>query len=74
VEILSLIISNQITEKNCDVLEVPAMQAKRIAKNGTIGIFCPSHIAEMERYDASISAMKRLWFNIKFGDNIQKDT
>lgn len=50
------------------------MQANRLPYNGTIGIFCPSHVADMERYALSIATMKRLGFNVKFGANIQKDT
>ena len=50
------------------------MQAKRIPKNGTIGIFCPSHIAEVERYAPAVAAIERLGFNIKFGANVYKDT
>ena len=50
------------------------MQAKKLQRNGTIGIFCPSHIADMKRYDPSVSALERLGFNVKFGANVQKDT
>jgi len=50
------------------------MQAKRLPKNGTIGIFCPSHIANMERYAPIIAKIERLGFNVKLGANIQKDT
>jgi muramoyltetrapeptide carboxypeptidase len=50
------------------------MQAKRLPKNGTIGIFCPSHVADMERYNLSIAAMERLGFNVRMGENVQKDT
>lgn len=50
------------------------MQANRMSCNGTIGIFSPSHVADMEQYAGSIAAMKRLGFNVKLGENIQKDT
>lgn len=50
------------------------MQAKRIANGGTIGIFCPSHVADMERYDLQISSMIRYGFKVKLGDNFTKDT
>ena len=50
------------------------MQAKRLPPNGTIGIFCPSHVADMSRYSPAVSAIERLGFNIKQGANIQKDT
>jgi len=50
------------------------MQAKRMPPGGTIGIFCPSHVADMERYNAIIDAARRLGFKIKLGDNITKDT
>jgi muramoyltetrapeptide carboxypeptidase len=50
------------------------MKAKRIPHNGTIGIFCPSHVANMERYAPTIAAIERLGFNVKLGANILKDT
>ena len=50
------------------------MQAKRMPNNGTIGIFCPSHVADMNRYARSTAAMERLGFKVKLGANIQKDT
>jgi len=50
------------------------MQAKRLSQGGTIGVFCPSHIADMERYTRSIAVLERLGFNLKFGANIQNDT
>jgi len=51
-----------------------SIQAKRMPPGGTIGIFCPSHVADAERYDSIFSAVKRLGFNVKPGDNIKKDT
>jgi muramoyltetrapeptide carboxypeptidase len=50
------------------------MTAKRIPKDGTIGLFCPSHVADMERYDRVVAAMKRLGFRVRLGANVQKDT
>ena len=50
------------------------MYAKRLQRNDTIGIFCPSHVADMERYALVAAAIERLGFNVKFGANIQKDT
>jgi muramoyltetrapeptide carboxypeptidase len=50
------------------------MIAKRLLKDGTIGVFCPSHIANMERYAPIIAAIERLGFNIKIGANVHKDT
>jgi len=50
------------------------MLAKRLSLGSTIGIFCPSHVADMERYAHSTAVLERLGFKIKFGANIQKDT
>ena len=50
------------------------MQAKRLPPGGTIGIICPSHVAEAQRYAPIAAAIKRLGFVVKFGANIQKDT
>ena len=50
------------------------MQASRIRNNGTIGIFCPSHIFDKERYAPGIAAMERLGFKVKLGENVEKDT
>ena len=50
------------------------MQANRLPNNGTIGIFCPSHVADMGKYANIFAAIKRLGFNVKIGDNFQKDT
>lgn len=50
------------------------MQAKRLAFNGTIGIFCPSHVADMGRYAPALAAIERLGFKVKLSDNFQKDT
>lgn len=50
------------------------MQADRLPRGGTIGIFCPSHIATTERYEPMIAAMERLGFHVKLGANAQRDT
>lgn len=36
------------------------MQAERLRKGGTIGIFCPSHVADMKRYAQTARALERL--------------
>ena len=36
------------------------MQASRIMYNGTIGMFCPSHVADMARYAPIIASIERL--------------
>ena len=50
------------------------MYAKKLAKNGTIGIFCPSHVADMDRYKVIIETAERLGFAVKLGANFTKDT
>ena len=50
------------------------MQAKRMPPNGTIGLFCPSHVANMERYNPIIAKIERLGFTVKLGGNFTKDT
>lgn len=50
------------------------MQAKRILENGTIGIFCPSHAANPEKYAAQIAGIERMGFKVKLGENFYKDT
>ena len=50
------------------------MQAKRLPKNGAIGIFCPSHVGDMERYAPIIDEIERLGFKTKLGDNFTKNT
>ena len=50
------------------------MQAKRLPKNGTIGMFCPSHVAIPERYATNIASMERLGFKVKLSDNFYKST
>ena len=48
------------------------MLANRIGRGGTIGIFCPSHVADMERYAPGIAAIERLGFKVKLGANMLK--
>jgi muramoyltetrapeptide carboxypeptidase len=50
------------------------MQAKRLPQSGTIGIFCPSHVAIPERYATQIAGIKRLGFKVKLSENFYKDT
>ena len=50
------------------------MYAERLLKNGTIGIFCPSYVADMESYTPIIATAERLGFTVKLGANFQKDT
>ena len=50
------------------------MKAGRIPENGTIGIFCPSHVASVEKYEPIIGSIERQGFNVKLGSNFYKDT
>jgi len=50
------------------------MQAKRLPLGGTIGIFCPSHVAIPERYARQIAGIERMGFSVKLGENFYKDT
>lgn len=50
------------------------MQANRLSRNGTIGIFCPSHVGDAERYARNIATLERLGFKVKLGANMYKDT
>ena len=51
------------------------MQANKMPRTGgTIGLFCPSHVAEMARYEPMLAALKRLGFRVKLGPNFLKDT
>ena len=50
------------------------MLAKRLPRNGTIGIVCPSHVANMERYTPIISTLEQLGYKVKLGDNVTKNT
>jgi len=50
------------------------MLAKRMLRDGTIGIFCPSHVAVLDRYGPIFSTIKRLGYNVKIGVNFYNDT
>ncbi len=50
------------------------MQANRLPSNGSIGIFCPSHVASLDHYAPGISTMERLGFTVKLSPNFLKDT
>jgi len=50
------------------------MQAKKMPRDGTIGIFSPSHVAETERYAPIIDAIERRGFTVKLGENFTKNT
>lgn len=50
------------------------MLANRLTKEGTIGIVCPSHIAEVKQYERITTTLIRLGFNVKLGTNIYKNT
>jgi len=50
------------------------MIASRIPTNGTIGIFCPCHVAIPERYAMYISGIERMGFKVKLTKNFYKDT
>jgi len=50
------------------------MQAKRLPHNGTIGIFCPSHVAVPERYTMQLAGIERMGFEVKLGANFYKNT
>jgi len=50
------------------------MQAKRMPCDGTIGIFCPSHVADPQRYAAQVAGIERMGFKVKLSENFYKDT
>ena len=50
------------------------MKAKRLPKGGTIGIFCPSGVPNMELHNSAVSKIKRLGFKVKQSANFQKST
>ena len=50
------------------------MLANRLPRNGTIGMFCPSHVPDMARYARNTAVLERLGFNVKYSGNFQKDT
>lgn len=50
------------------------MLANKLGKNGTIGIICPSHVADMQRYEIIVQQLEQLGYQVKLGENIQKAT
>ena len=50
------------------------MLADRMQRNGTVGVFCPSHVAETEKYAGRVAVLERLGYKVKLGGNIYKDT
>jgi len=50
------------------------MFAKRLPKNGTVGIFSPCHVADPTRYATQIAGIERMGFKVKLGGNFYKDT
>ena len=50
------------------------MQPNRLQPGDTIGLFCPSHVADMNRYNLGIAAIERQGFKVKLSPNFQKDT
>ncbi len=50
------------------------MKTKKIKSNGTIGIFCPSHVADFDRYERIRKNIERLGYKVMFGENMYKDT
>ena len=50
------------------------MQAPKLRRGDTIGIFSPSHVAGLELYARITAAIERLGFQVKLGENIYKDT
>lgn len=50
------------------------MLANKLSPGGTIGIICPSHVGDVERYRRIVYTLERLGFKTKLGANIYKDT
>ena len=50
------------------------IRAKKLSSNGTIGMFCPSHVANMEIYDTIISTIEGLGYMVKLGHNFTGDS
>lgn len=50
------------------------MKPDRIKQGDTIGIFSPSHVAEVARYEKIRDNIERMGFKVKFGKNIFNDT
>jgi muramoyltetrapeptide carboxypeptidase len=50
------------------------MFAPRLKKGDTIGVICPSHVAEPARYERNFFVLNKLGFKVKIGENFYKDT
>ena len=50
------------------------MKIEKLGKGDTIGIVCPSHIADPERHRRSIRTLESLGFRVKLGANVYRDT
>jgi muramoyltetrapeptide carboxypeptidase len=50
------------------------MFAPRLKKGDTIGVICPSHVAEPARYERNFFVLNKLGFNVKISENFYKDT
>jgi muramoyltetrapeptide carboxypeptidase len=50
------------------------MYAPRLKKGDTIGIICPSHVAEPAKYERNFFVLNKLGFKVKTGENFYKDT
>jgi len=49
-------------------------EPKRLQPGATIGIFCPSHVADTTRYTPVLDAIKHHGFRLKLGENFHKST
>jgi len=50
------------------------MKAKRLSPDGTIGIICTSHVADIKKYSRIVETLNRLGYKVKLGEDIYKDT
>ena len=50
------------------------MLAQRLSAGDTIGIICPSHIAQEADYERIAGVIEQLGFRVKLGENIYRDT
>lgn len=50
------------------------MKAEKLTKGDTIGIVCPSHIANAEKYERDIHVLESLGYRVRLGANVFKDT
>jgi muramoyltetrapeptide carboxypeptidase len=49
------------------------MHAKRISPGDTIGLFCPSHVADPARYAPILATLKRLGYRVSLSENFYGD-